>query len=581
MMKQAICRIGNPLFLGGTLSFALLTWVNQTIAFGVGTFILPRSQTVNTVRELVGWQYEINIPHNGTDYWTFSMAAEYDRLFNAQRLADYLLNGSTISVIGSAYPSCQPTCGTTVLADYFGLPRDFKSTVLAHPALAQFLIDFDLYYGIDSLVPGLYARLHMPLVYANWDLNLCEAVSVCGTDTFPAGYMAAVDVPRNDLPCSFREAMRGTTTFGDMKEPLAYGKILDRQTDIHIADLQAVVGYNIALADHYHAGFNFRVSAPTGTANCQEFLFEPVIGNGHHWEIGAGFTGHYELPVCMDGGSLGIYVDSNVTHLCATETKRSYNFIHNGPGSRYMLLEDIRHASSGLFFADGMASSYQYSGLLVNAINRTTLCSTIRIPVQVDCVIKAAWNWSDLSIDLGYNFWYRSAEQLVCRERFPKNQYALKGDAQIYGFTMADEQPIALGATQHAALLCGGQNNGNPSFTNANADNPVTAYSTGIVPLTNLTAADAAMLGLTQDPIATSRPPLLLSDKDIAIHSGLVPRGLSHKGFVHINYAWKNKHIMTPYLGMGAAIEYAHGSLCNNSGLRTWGIWIKGGFSRS
>lgn len=579
---------GSPRALFYTHSFFIsslvllpLFLVGRVAAFGFGTLILPRSQTVNAARELVCWQREINRPHGCTDYWSLSLAGEYDRAFNTGRLADYLLGGPILSVEGSAYGPCQSICGTTVLADYVGLPRDFKSRVRSTPSMAQFIMDFDFYYGMDSLCPGLYARLHMPLVYANWDLNLCEAISVCGTATFPAGYMAATDVARNDLPCSFKQAMRGNTTFGDMNQPLAYGKIFDRQTIVHVSDLQAVIGYNFVVNSAYHAGFNARVSAPTGTVGCQEFLFEPVIGNGHHWEVGVGFTGHYDLFSDESCGSLiGVYLDCNATHLCATKTKRSYNFTNNGPGSRYMLLEDIRPASAGLFFSDGVVSEYQYTGILVNAINHTTLCSKINIPVQVDAVVKFAWSWHDLTVDVGYNLWFRSKEHLLCRAQFPENQYAFKGDAQVYGFTTPASLPIALGATQHAATLCGGQDGGNGAFTNANADNPVGAFSTGIVALTNLTAADALLLGVPQSAVATSRPSLLLSDADIADYSALVPAALSQKVFLHVNYTWNNKHSTTPYLGLGADIEYAHGPLCTNSAVTTWGIWITGGFSR-
>lgn len=577
-MKQTTTSI----FLRHALAIMGFLAVNEGAAFGVGSFILPRSQTVNAVRDLVGWQEEIHIPHGCTNYWSLSLTAEYDRLFNTGRVTDYLFGGSMLSIVGSAYPGCQPGCGTALLADYFGLPRDFKSTVLFRPAMAQFMFDFNFYYGMDALCPGLYARLHMPLVYANWDLNLCEAVSVCGTATFPAGYMAATDVARNELPCSFKQAMRGSTTFGDMQQPLAYGKIDDRQTVLHVADLQGVVGYDFLVNKFAHAGFNLRVSAPTGTVNCQEFLFEPVVGNGHHWEIGGGFTGHYEFD-CLpcDSGIVALYVDCNVTHLCTATSKRSYDFKHNGPGSRYMLLETLQPASTGLLFADGTPSQFQYAGCLVNGINETTLSSKIRIPVQVDCVLKAAWRWQGFTVDVGYNLWFRSAEKLLCRATLPANRFAFKGDAQVYGFTNPAEQPIALAATQHAARLCGGQAGGNADFTNANADNPVGAFSATLVPLNNLTASDALLIGEPQESVATSRSAVVVSDHDLDDCSGLVPRALSQKGFVHLNYTWKGHDKMAPYLGVGGDVEYAHGSLRNNSALRTWGIWIKGGFSRS
>ena len=63
-----------------------------------------------------------------------------------------------------------------------------------------------------------------------------------------------------------------------------------------------------------------------------------------------------------------------------------------------------------------------------------------------------------LRFDLGYNFWANSKEKLHCRETFVENRYAIKGDAQIYGFTAdAGDNPIALNATQSMATILEGK----------------------------------------------------------------------------------------------------------------------------
>lgn len=572
------------------VSLSFLCMYQEVTSLSSGTLVLPRSQTVNAARELVGWQREINVPHsNGkywvphSNYWSFSLAAEYNRSLGMHRVTNYLLGSSNLLVAGSAYQECVPFCGVTLLADYFGLPRDFKSEVKLTPSKIEFLMDFDFYYGLNRVFEGFYFRLHMPIVYTNWNLDLFEQVITCGSSPYPAGYMAAVDVPRSCLPRSFEQAMHGTTTFGDMLEPLAYGKIFNRQVAVHVADFQAVFGYNFILKKNIHTGLNVRVSAPTGTTNCQEFLFQPTIGNGGHWELGGGFTAHYDHPITSTRDippNLGLYIDCNITHLFAAKMKRSYNLKQNGPGNRYMLLESLQQTSTGLFFSDASASEYQYRESLVNAINKTTLCSTISMALQVDAVIKAALTWDNVTFDLGYEFWFRSKEKLSCRERFPSNSFAIKGDAQVYGFTTGSEQPIPLAATQYDARLCGGQGSFNETFVNANADNPSQAFSTGAVVLLNLTTADALLLGIAQAPVASSRQSIPLTDDDIDESSGLVPRALSNKIFFHINYTWQHKDVITPYLGFGAEIESAHGSLSSNSGLSGWGAWIKGGFSR-
>ncbi|MGB8367151.1 MAG: hypothetical protein WCD44_02225, partial [Candidatus Babeliales bacterium] len=431
-----------------------------------------------------------------------------------------------------------------------------------------------------------YYRLHVPIVHTKWDLDLKELIINQGTDFQPAGYMASERV--TTFAPNVRVALQGKTTFGDMREPLQYGKVFGRQTSSRVAELQAVFGWNFLQNNWYHFGINVRAAAPTGNSPSAEFLFEPIVGNGHHWELGAGLTTH---AVCWEdkitNRSLAFYLDANITHLFSSKQKRSYDLKNNGPGSRYILLSEVLSPAINLQIGmPGQAAANQYQGRLLPAINKTTLDSVIDIVIQADVTIKFTYHRNGLETDIGYNFWGRSREKLKNRNCFEGNRFAVKGDAQIYGFNNADPAnviPVALNVTQHNATSNGGQGMGNSQFTNANADNFAQAFDGNGNPLQQLSAAvmedgttDPGVLGIMLQNVQTSDPTILLSDSDIDERSTLLPRAISNKLFGYVNYVWDNNEYLWPSLGGGLSVEWGSPSIKSNSAYSKWALWLKG-----
>lgn len=559
---------------------------------GRRTFLLPRSQSVDAARELMGWQREINLFDKGT-YWTLAFTPEYQHSFNPCAISNYLLGGNLFNFTGSQVTN---RAATDILADYFGLPSNFSSVVGFCPRITNFIFDINFYMGFDVLCSGLYFRIHAPIVHAKADLRLSERIRNPGSTFFPAGYMGPERVESDDLVHSVEQAMEGTNiiegqpvplVFGDMKSPLQFGKIFGREARTHMSDVHLVFGWNFLQDCWYHLGLNLRAILPTGNRPCSEFLLEAVIGNGKHWEFGLGLTSHVDIwESDSELWSCALYFDANLTHLVTSEQLRSYDFKDN-PGSRYMLLEQIHPGSENLFLGiAGPPAPNQYAGHLLPAINVTTLSSNISIPAQFDAVLKCSFFRCSWEIDFGYNLWIRSAEKLSCRRQFPQNIYALKGDAQVYGFAV-DETPIALNATEHAATIHGGQGATNfvagVEYTNANVDSPIVARDPGV--LTQLNAADSAELGIAQLPVNTSNPAQLLNDNNIDTCSGLAPKAVTHKLFVYAGNRWEGCECVEPYLGFGGEIEFAAGSTCypackkDRFALNQWAVLVKGGFS--
>lgn len=543
----------------------------ELICFGKKTIFGTRSQGLDGVLELTNWQQLIYKYDQDYNYGTIAGAAKYTRTIRSQDIADFLFGGCNLRFSGSKAERQEGD----ILADYFGLPVDFSSTVYFSPHVSNTIIDFNWFQALDGYLPGLFIMMHVPVVQTKWNLYMCENNIHPGTAFYPAGYMSNANIPATALPHSVTQAMQGTTMYGDMDAPLQYGKIFGVQTRCRVAEIQGTLGWNYN-QPWYHVGVNFRVGAPTGNATTAEFLFEEIVGNRHHWDVGGGLSAHVFMWENKDAGRrVALYLDAHVSHLFTAMQKRSFDFTANGNGSRYILLEQIESPSEQLLI-NGTAPENQYIGNLVPAINHTTFDTQISIGVQADVVLKLAYQHDGFEIDLGYDFWYNSKEKLHCRDTFVENRYGIKGDAQIYGFA-ADNSSVALNATQSKATLLGGQDGGNGNYSNANADNQPAAASTAVGILNQLNAADSVTLNIPQVQVNGSNPAILLKDSDINVESGLLPRALSHKVFGYIGGVWDNRDDLDPYLGIGVSGEFANTNPCDNAACSQWAVWVKGG----
>src|SRR5579872_5691365 len=245
----------------------LLFFTMNIDGFGKKTIFGIRSQGLNSVRELCGWQKCMFKYDQNRNYGTIAASIQYDRSFRPEQIADFLLGGQTLRFSGSMADR-QPG---DILADYFGLPPSFSSRVCFSPRISDVVVDFNLFQAFDAKIPGLFIMFHVPVVHTKWNLYMRESAIKPGTAFYPAGYMSDERINASDLPQSVTQALQGRVKFGDMQDPLQYGKVDGRQESTRVAEVQATVGYNYNMP-WYHAGISFRVGAPTGTITSGEFL---------------------------------------------------------------------------------------------------------------------------------------------------------------------------------------------------------------------------------------------------------------------------------------------------------------------
>ena len=169
---------------------------------------------------------------------------------------------------------------------------------------------------------------------------------------------------------------------------------------------------------------------------------------------------------------------------------------------------------------------------------------------------------------------------IICARPLTKGQWALKGDAFIFGFpadvtgdiqdptiTNVGEPAIPLSATQDKATIFAGTNNwpqgssvqtsglylqvpwpGNPGIDNR-------AYALDQAqPVAHL-LVDKEIAASSWTPAGTSLQPELINITDLDL-AGASTKSLSHKLFMHVSYAWSCHDNVTPYLGIGAEGEF-------------------------
>jgi len=578
----------------------------------VAPFVQWRSEGRDTARKIVGTtSHHVYLYDMESFYGTFNVTPQYDQTFRADELVECLFGNSlsncnTLTITGTA---ATPTDITKDwMAENFYLPRDFKSTIHFSPKVQNFLVDFNLFVGLDEWVKGLYFRIYGPVVNNRVTLNPCEAILEEGTIGYQAGFFNTTQVPSNTLLKSALSFFSGCTTIivpGITAAPLVKAKIADhKKSTTGFAELRGELGWNY-LHEDYHFGFNVQSAAPTGKRPHGEFAFETQVGNGKHWELGVGLNAHWTMWRSEDDEKhLDFVFEGDVTHLFNASQTRTFDLVGK-PNSRYMLAEKMNLRPTTDLFGNttaggatgGTQATSQFNAEYSPVANFSTRDVNVSIGVQGDIVAMINYTCHGLSWDIGYNYWGMSHEHIELRDCengpvFPANTWALKGDAQVYGFNATTSTAIPLSGTESLATIHQGTNIPKAAGT---ITEPNTNLGVDLAQFAQTTAAGDIIITTTpggDTQIQTSIQPVFITIDNLNLE-GAETRGSSNKLFTHLSYTWVDREDWIPYIGIGFNAEFGNtgnddnendtNSSCNDNGvscaLSKWAILIKGGVS--
>jgi hypothetical protein len=600
----------------------------SSASLSVSPFLQWRSQGRNTARKLVGTTtYAVDQPDMESMYGTFFATLEYDRSFRPQNISDALFGDSLVNLPNTPSTNkCDNSCNSNSrtliingtdnaqvnakewMAENFLLPSDFTSTVTFKPLVQNILVDFDWYMGLDKWVKGLYFRLYGPVVNNRTNLRATEDIThapVAVSDTYQAGYFAQTDVATDQLFGSALEFFHGDTLPGTINgitvAPLAFAKWngCGHMSKTGFAELRGEFGWNY-LRENYRVGLNIQAAAPTGTRPKGEWLLEPQIGNGKHWELGVGLSGHWTMWRSEDEEKhFDLVLEADITHLFNAKQKRTFDLLGK-PNSRYMLAEKLttNKGTTNSLSGDSNAD-LEFANAYSPVANFSTRDITVNIGAQGDAIIMLNYTSRGFSWDLGYNIWGMSRENIHlsnCDNAFPENIWALKGDASIAGTASVggSDVTVLLAATESFATIHSGTNvpaDGIPGYlTNGNVNNKKPATTED-----SLVSVPVHVFTQPTTQIYTSNLPVFIKEADLDIPAAQL-KGYSNKLFTHLSYTWIDREDWIPYFGIGFNAEFGHFSNNNNDNdimaenntcdeagvsfaLSKWAVLLKGGVS--
>lgn len=619
-----------------------------TVIAGAAPSVAPylqfRSQGRNNARKVVGETvYQTDLYDMDSWYGSLDLVLEYDRSFRPQNITDALFgadavqlstvtttnnNGSSAS--GAKHSRSIVVSGsnntnraaTDWMAENFLLPRNFKSIMSFSPLVQNVLVNFDWFMGLDHWAKGLYFRLYGPVVNNRTSLQFSEAPVSAGSNDggeYEAGFFSVNDVEISEMFKSAGQFFSGQPLeiAGITFDPLKYAKF---QTTGHksktgFAELRGEFGWNY-LQENYRVGLNLQAAAPTGTRPKAEFMLEPEIGNGKHWELGVGLKGLWTMWRSEDEEKhFDFVVEADITHLFKAKQTRTFDLVGK-PNSRYMLAEKlVSNVGSNPILAGASNAGFEFDGDYSPVANFSTRKVTSSFSVQGDVVAMFTYAMRGFTWDIGYNFWGLATEKLSLSSSssvsssasdntlpFPENTWALKGDASVVGQLRSNtDEFVGLAATESTATIHAG--------TGANGQNAVpgvtplaSAINNGVLATATLdggTATQVDEINNADNQMFTSNPPVFIKATDLDIN-GARMRGYSNKVFTHFGYTWTDREKWAPFVGLGASGEFgSHSSRSNNSvsssiknnnnssngssstsfGLSQWAIWLKGGVS--
>lgn len=576
----------------------ILVTYNFTIhTLNVVPLVMPRSQSSQTNLELNQLTHYLNHYDTQEYYSDFATTVGYSRSFRPHQLWQSMFGTDftsecaipAIGITGSQVALRRPN---NWLADNFYLPAHYRSLISFKPVNENVFIYFNAFFALNTWMEGLFLKIHAPFVWNRTSLNILELKLSSSSDQ-AAGYFTPDIIPAADLLQNFISYAQGqsiTNQQGVIFQGLKYAKIAPcNRVKTGLSDLQAIIGYNVLSCPDYHLGAGLFIAAPTGNAPDGQYLFEPIVGNGKHWELGAHVTGHYTFwhhePTDIN---LAFYIDANITHLFASRQKRFFD-LKCKPLSRYMLAERVDQTNTANLQGDGLLPHTVFNNEFNPVANLTAQCVNVWVKVQADIVAQITcrvgnWDW-----DVGYNAWFRSCENIqpTCSTPFEQNTWALKGDAYVFGFasapdgappTLQQDQPVGLSGTESKATIYSGTNfvATNIGVNNLGVDHAQLATAGGSdTPLNNT---------LGSVPIYTSIQPKFLAASDIDY---IGTKSISQKIYMNFGYNWDTCQQWTPYLGMGFSGEFGHTSneassvnnkynnRCISCALSQWSLWTK------
>ncbi len=365
------------------------------------TFVRPRALSNNSAVELSLTNYHLY--HNNYDDKLYDkpahraqmsiQATDISQHMHSCRLSDYLLWD------GKTELSVREDGSGDIGSVWLGLmtpQRNFASAIALDPSRDVIASVFTYHEDLSCVKEGLWFSMTLPVADVRHSVSLQEHVQG----------------PKGIAVNSYGDTIDTVRTALNSRD-MYYGKLPSgRHGKSGLDDTQLKVGYNLHECVDGHLGVYGNLIVPTSEKPTAKYLFEPVIGNGGHWGLGAGVNVDVELA-SNDKETISLQSDAQLRYLfCGTE-KRSFD-LKNGPWSRYLLVASTEAPNTPL---DG--------------INYFTRDLVVQPGASLDWFTALHYTHADFNLEVSWDAWWRDKERVKLKRGWQENIgiFDIAGDA--------------------------------------------------------------------------------------------------------------------------------------------------------
>ncbi len=425
-------------------------------------------------------------------------------------------------------------------------------------------------HDLGHFVKGLHFQVSAPVVHIQHHLNKIVTSSDAETQKNVDKYFSG----------KFQEAA------GANAQDFLKKAILVDQRAVGVADVELELNYDAVHRPWgcWHLGVG--LTLPTGNTPDGTYAFQPVVGNNNHLGIGA------QSKMVVD-------LLSHNEHHASLHTSARYRYLLESDEVRTLGIKDRNFGQYHLLAKTGSPEG----SMLQPAANILTMAVDVTPGHQFDGSASLAYSWRKLSVDLGYNLFFRNKESLRLRNAFADNTYAIVnrnynasrpvdiaflraipgfpdigaiGDANLAPVIAATTLPTASKGsvvTAMAAVAPGGGGGGAP--TAANITTAATAIATRVGEVRQVNFLFGVPLSASHDNLIDGGAAngVVNADK-LDLRAATDERQMSHAIFASVGLAMNGEE--TPVIaGIGGSYEFAGA----NNGLEQWTVWAKAGIS--
>lgn len=277
---------------------------------------------------------------------------------------------------------------------------NFRSRIQIRPSQTAVGLGFHYRQSIyrnDDKDKGLWVSISTPLMRIKNEMIFCESVI---NDGGGPDFDADVNVEQN-------------MTQAFMQREWCFGKISCKAlVETKLADIELKGGVEWLHREPCHLESYWGFVVPTGTKVTASFLFEPVVGNGHHFGIIFGNSGGIQIwHDEVNEQSLRMEFANNSQTLFSNTQCRSFDVV-NKPWSRYMPV--YKNMAQAEFAADLPTELPPLNGFGANFATPGINVFTQQVHVKPGFIqnVNTAFVYTKkkFQCEAGYNYYCRRAE---------------------------------------------------------------------------------------------------------------------------------------------------------------------------